>query len=104
MDLKDVKQGLEDRLSRLTNRVSKIESDLRKPGSRDWTDRATEKQNDEVLEQLNATERAEIEDIRATLNRIQEGAYTTCAKCGGAIALERLAALPYTQSCIACAS
>jgi hypothetical protein len=52
MDLEAVTQSLEDRLGKLTARVSKIESDLRKPGSRDWQDRATEKQNEEVLEQL----------------------------------------------------
>ena len=104
MDLEAARQSLEDRLSLLTARVSKIESDLRKPGSRDWQDRATEKQNEEVLEQLSAAERAEIEDIRAALIRIREGTYALCVKCGGAIAPKRLEALPYTNSCITCAS
>lgn len=103
MDLETVKQSLEDRLSKLTARVSKIESDLRKPGSNDWQDRATERQNEEVLEHLSAAERAEIEDIRAALIRIREGTYTLCMKCGGAITSKRLEALPYTNSCIACA-
>ena len=104
MDLETVEQSLKDRLSQLTTRVSKIESDLRKPGSRDWQDRATEKQNEEVLEQLSAAERAEIEDIRAALIRIREGTYELCMKCGSAIAPKRLEALPYTNSCITCAS
>jgi RNA polymerase-binding transcription factor DksA len=104
MDLEAARQSLEDRLSLLTVRVSKIESDLRKPGSNDWQDRATEKQNEEVLEQLGTTERAEIEDIRAALVRLREGTYALCAKCGGAISPKRLEALPYTNSCISCAS
>jgi RNA polymerase-binding transcription factor DksA len=104
MDLETVKQSLEARLTKLTTRVSKIESDLRKPGSKDWQDRATEKQNEEVLKQLSAAERAEIEDIRAALIRIREGTYTLCAKCGGEISPKRLEALPYTNSCITCAS
>ncbi len=104
MDLKKLEQSLEGRLSKLTARVSKIESDLRKPGSKDWQDRATEKQNEEVLEHLSAVERAEIEDIRAALIRIGEGSYTLCSKCGGAIMPKRLEALPYTNLCIACAS
>ena len=104
MDLETVRQSLEDRLGKLTARVSKIESDLRKPGSRDWQDRATEKQNEEVLEQLSAAERAEIEDIRAALIRIREGTYTNCMRCGGTITSKRLEALPYTNSCITCAS
>jgi len=103
MDLEKVEQSLEGRLSQLTERVSRIESDLRKPGSKDWQDRATEKQNEEVLEHLSAVERDEIEDIRAALVRIREGTYTHCLKCGGVIAPKRLEALPYTNSCIACA-
>ncbi len=104
MDLKRAEQSLEDRLTKLTTRVSKIEADLRKPGSRDWQDRASEKQNEEVLEKLGAVERAEIEDLRAALVRIREGTYTLCLKCGGVIMPKRLEALPYTNSCIACAS
>ena len=103
MDLEKVEQSLEGRLSQLTERVSKIESDLREPGSKDWQDRATEKQNEEVLERLSAAERAEIEDIRAALIRIREGTYPLCSKCGGVITPKRLEALPYTNSCIACA-
>ncbi len=104
MDLKSVEESLEDQLTKLTTRVSKIESDLRKPGSRDWQDRATEKQNEEVLEKLGVAERAEIEDIRAALVRIREGTYTHCVRCGAAITPRRLEVLPYTNSCIACAS
>jgi len=104
MDLEAVKQSLEDRLAQLTSRVSKIESDLREPGSTDWQDRASERQNEEVLEQLGVAERAEIADIRAALLRIKEGRYTRCGRCGGPIESKRLQALPYTNACIACAS
>jgi len=104
MDLEKVEQSLKDRLSQLTTRVSKIETDLRKPGSQDWQDRATEKQNEEVLEQLGVTERAEIDDIRAALIRIREGTYAHCVRCGAVITPRRLEALPYTNSCITCAS
>ncbi|HEX9813712.1 MAG TPA: TraR/DksA family transcriptional regulator [Myxococcota bacterium] len=103
MDLEKAKQSLEDRLLKLGVRVSKIESDLRNPGSRDWTDRASEKENEEVLEQLNATERVEIDKIRAALVRIREGTYADCAECGDPIAPGRLEALPYTSLCIDCA-
>jgi len=104
MDLEKAKRSLEDRLTQLGVRVSKIESDLRKPGSRDWTDRASEKENEEVLERLSASERREIESIRAALARIRDGTYTECAICGDPIAPGRLEALPYTNSCINCAS
>ncbi len=103
MDLEAVKQSLEDRLSQLTTRVSRIESDLRAPGSSDWQDRASERQNEEVLEQLGVAERAEIANIRAALIRIKQGKYTHCGRCGGAIEPKRLQALPYTNACISCA-
>ena len=104
MDLEEAKRSLEDRLSELGVRVSKIESDLRNPGSRDWTDRASEKENEEVLEKLNASERVEIEEIREALARSREGTYGDCSQCGEPIAPKRLAILPYTNSCIGCAS
>lgn len=103
MDLENVKRSLEARLAVLDTRVSKIEADLRKPSSRDWEDRATENENEEVLVQLSATERAEIEDIRAALRRIREGSYAICSKCSGPIAPKRLEALPYTNHCVSCA-
>ena len=104
MDLVEVSRALEERLSRLTSRVSKIEKDLRKSGSDDWQERATERLNDEVLEQLNETERAEIESIRAALERIRDGTYADCSRCGDAISPARLEALPYTNLCIECAN
>jgi len=104
MDLGKVRQLLESRLSQLGTRVSKIDSDLRKPGSNDWVERATERENEEVLDQLNAAERAEIEDLRVALIRIEEGTYTICTKCGDEIMMGRLEALPYTSTCIDCAS
>jgi DnaK suppressor protein len=104
MDLEQVKALLEGKLSKLGARVSKIETDLRKPGSPDWTERATEKENEEVLERLNESERSEIKEIQTALHRIEEGTYTACAQCGDPIAPGRLEALPYTGSCIDCAS
>jgi RNA polymerase-binding protein DksA len=104
MDLEEAKRSLEERLAELGVRVSKIESDLRNPGSRDWTDRASEKENEEVLEKLNASERVEIEQIKAALVRIREGNYGDCLQCGDPIAPKRLEILPYTNTCIDCAS
>lgn len=39
----------------------------------------------------------------AALLRLAQGAYGNCSRCGGAISAERLAALPATPTCIACA-
>jgi len=104
VDVDNVKRSLEDRLSKLADRVSRIESDLRDPGSKDWQERATESENDEVLERLSDAERREIGELRAALRRIEDGTYSVCASCGAEIAARRLEALPFTSQCVDCAA
>ena len=94
---------LQKKLATLTARVSKIQGHLREPGNADWQERATEIENDEVLEQLDEAERREIRDIRSALARLDAGSYGDCARCGEGIGGGRLEALPYTSVCIACA-
>ncbi len=102
-DLSEVRQKLEARLEELRTRVSKIQTDLRKPGNRDSQEHVTETENDEVLERLSEAELREIESIRIALQRIHSGIYGTCARCGGPIGDGRLRALPYATACIRCA-
>jgi RNA polymerase-binding transcription factor DksA len=99
----DIRDQLEQRLAKLLHRTGKIEADLRKPGNRDWTERATELENEEVLRRLDEAEVAEIGDIRAALARLDDGSYGTCQRCGGRIKKRRLATLPFTRTCISCA-
>lgn len=102
--LEDARRYLEDRLHRLTNRVGVIEGDLRRKPSADSEERATELENDEVLERLGHDTIVEVTQIRAALARIEAGTYGTCAKCGGAIDAVRLAAIPDATTCRTCAA
>jgi RNA polymerase-binding transcription factor DksA len=99
----EIRQQLASQLARLEKRHEKIEKDLRKPGNRDWTERATETENDEVLEGLGAQEIGEIALIRDALERIERGTYGTCKECGKAIPVDRLRALPHATACVGCA-
>lgn len=99
-----VRAQLEQQLSRLLNRVGKIETDLRKTHDRDWTERATELENDEVLEGLDEMTKEEAGRIRAALRRIANGTYGVCATCGHSISAERLAAIPSADTCVSCSS
>jgi len=103
VDLDQVKRSLMERLATIAERVERIGSHLRDPGSKDWEERAIELENEEVLERLEAAERREVSDIRAALRRIADGSYARCATCGGPIADGRLRALPYTSVCVGCA-
>ena len=104
MNPDEVRAALETRLAKLTDRVARIDADLGDPGSKDWEERASENQNEEVLERLSDAERGEIAEIRAALGRIAAGSYGICAGCGEAIPPRRLEALPYTGHCISCSS
>ena len=97
-----LRKQLEDRLTHLQHRVGKIESDLRRTHDPDWTERATELENDEVLGGLDEMTLREIEQIRTALNRIESGRYGTCAACGRPIGTERLVAVPSAITCVSC--
>jgi DnaK suppressor protein len=102
-DLDPIRRRLEQRLEKLRRRTAKIQADLRRPGNPDWTERATERENEDVLERLDASEVAEMEEIRRALTRIEAGTYGECDRCGDAIDPRRLEAVPGTDVCIACA-
>jgi len=82
--------------------VSRIESDLRAPHAADWTEKATELENDEVLEHLDAAGRLEVAAIRAAISRLDHGTYGRCSTCRTAIDPRRLEAMPTTTTCLAC--
>ncbi len=70
--------------------------------------------NADMLDQIqNAQERdmamgnlergsARLSEVRAALRRIQLGTFGICADCEEAISMKRLAAVPWTTSCLAC--
>ena len=48
--------------------------------------------------------RAALHEIEKALERLGEGTYGICERCGQPIAVARLEAMPATTTCIACAS
>ncbi|KAF2418139.1 TraR/DksA C4-type zinc finger protein [Microbacterium sp. B35-30] len=59
---------------------------------------------DPVAYQTAASHRVTIEQITAALNRINQGTYGRCTRCGRQIAPARLEVLPYAAACIECQS
>lgn len=102
-----VQEKLTSRLQELLNRESLLSADLRQEGGAlpsDWEEQAIALENSEVLQALDEQTRQEITQIRNALARVKAGNYETCVKCGEPIAPKRLAALPYTTTCVGCAS
>ena len=98
------KAALEKRLTELGARLEAIEEELDSHQNRDWEELATEREGDEVLEDLGQAGQLEIRQIEAALARIAEGDYGFCTKCGAEIGEERLDLLPHTPFCRHCAA
>lgn len=98
------KQQLEKLQNELTERLDNLKKEMSKSHSTDWDEQAIERENDEVIERLREETTDELKQIENALKRIEAGNYGKCAICGEDINPERLAALPYVTTCIACAS
>ena len=102
-DWSDTEKRIRARRAELTEELLDIEDRLDDEPPKDWEDRASERQSDEVLEALGSHDLSELRQIDAALDRIAAGTYGECAKCGEDIAAERLKALPATPLCTSCA-
>ena len=83
--------------------LAEIAANLHRPQNSDRQECAVESEN-EVLKHLDATTLEEVGQLEAALGRIDNGTYGTYTRCGTPIGETRLAAVPYTSTCIGCAS
>ena len=97
-----IESELRMRLARLTRRAATINRDLRVDHDDDAAERVTERENDQVLERLDAVTRKEVEAIRGALGRIERGRYGVCESCGRPIGSVRLQAMPTATLCVSC--
>lgn len=100
----DRKQELETRLVYLNARMKDIDAELDTHQSKDWEELATERETDEVLEDLGLSAQQEIRMIEAAFERIKADEYGDCVKCGNTISEERLDLIPATPFCRDCAA
>lgn len=103
-DYDKIREKLEQRLDNLRRRTSKVRNSLRRERNADSQERAQEAENDEVLERLDQGGLDEADAIEGALDRIAAGTFGVCTTCEGAIPVARLEAVPFTRTCIDCAS
>lgn len=99
--------ALRTRLAALLGRTERLETHFRGEDGRleaDAQDVVSFNANDEVLDGLEDAAIAEIQEIRAALERIRTGTYGVCEECGDDIAEGRMLALPHARLCVDCAS
>ncbi|MGR3623879.1 TraR/DksA family transcriptional regulator [Pseudophaeobacter sp.] len=104
MDFAARRQVLETRRKALAGHLVEVEHALDAPMPKDWEDRSSERQGDEVLETLGLNELEELRQIDGALARLEGGNYGFCQICGDAITPKRLDLLPATPFCSGCAS
>lgn len=103
IEIQATRKRLEARRDQLVARTGKIQGDLRQLRDPDSQERVTESENDEVLEGLDDAERVELADVNHALDRLAAGTYEQCERCGDAIPVARLEAVPETAFCTKCA-
>ncbi len=100
--LKSRRDQLTQRQSFLLSRLTQIERELDAHEAKDFEEMATEREGDEVLEDLGHSAQHELRMIEAALGRIDSGDYGFCVTCGEPISAERLDLIPATPFCAGC--
>ncbi len=106
-EYEEVRSQLVAMLEELNLRLTRITNDVRHsevPLEKDFSEQATQNENDEVMDYLGNSARTEIQMIKQAIDRIDNGQYGICTVCDKPISKDRLKALPYSNLCIKCAS
>jgi RNA polymerase-binding transcription factor DksA len=104
MDKEKRRAALKARLAELETRLAGVTKDITKTLPSDFAEQATERENDDVLEEIGKETQASIANIKAALHRLEDDSYGICARCGEEIAEGRLDAIPETTLCVKCAA
>ena len=105
--LQDLREGLERRRQKLLELSRSAEDgieEIRREREIEFADEAQSEEAQQRLESLERTERGELARIDAALERMQAGQYGLCRICREPIDPKRLAAIPLTLECSACAA
>lgn len=102
--LDNLRAALQQQKSEFKQRLSRIGMNHRRPLEPDSKERATQIENQEVVDALGNEAREELGLISAALERISSGKFGVCTECGERVSEPRLVAFPQAEKCIDCAS
>jgi len=103
--LSHFKRKLEEKYQQLVEEVGKNVLYGKGPEDdsiKDLGDQATSAYNREFLFELGNGDRRILKEVVSALQKINEGGFGDCERCGEAIAEKRLEALPFARFCIEC--
>jgi RNA polymerase-binding protein DksA len=99
-----IREALHSKRQELSRRLDNIKSNITRGQSADSQEQAQELENAEVVDALGNEARIELNLIAKALDQIKNGTYGSCADCGRSIPPARLAAHPFAERCIDCAT
>ena len=73
------------------------------PVSANFHEQVVEGGNDQIVQALEVEAQHELRLINRALQRLENGDYEKCSRCGEPVGTQRLQAIPYTEHCISCA-
>ena len=103
-DLEFFEKLLHQRLQELLSHAGETVSGMteQKENFPDPTDRATLESDRNFMLRIRDREHKLIKKVKKALDRIENGSFGICEKCGEDISIERLKARPVTTQCIDC--
>ena len=107
IDLEALELGLRERLQELLARAERVATHTRhrdEPLPADFAEQAVELENAGTLVAIDRGLAGEIRAVRAALQRIEDGRYGFCTRCGEPIDPRRLGVLPEATVCLDCAA
>lgn len=106
MNIEEIRARLtcrRDEIMSIVNKVDKHIGHREEALDQDANERALQLENLDALFAIDRETRLELRQINDAIERIDLGHYGFCSECGTVIGAERLAALPYIETCIGCA-
>jgi DnaK suppressor protein len=104
-DLATISAELLARKQELQARIVRVHDDLTRASEapeQDFAEQVVQRENDEVLAQLESSARAEVARIDRALARVANGTYGICAACAAEIDPARLHVVPDADRCVKC--
>lgn len=107
MNLESIIEELNTRKTELESRLERTHKHIYQkdePVSANFSEQVKQTENDGLVMALEVEGVEELAQVNNALQRISDNVYHNCAHCGGSIGEDRLKAIPYTDSCINCAT
>jgi DnaK suppressor protein len=103
MNPTDFKKRLQDREVELLDDIARNQTEVREDTERDSPEpmeRAVNLEGAESLLRHNEADYKELDDVRAALERMENGTFGKCLDCGKPIPDARLIAIPWAKYCL----